>query len=89
MNINQKIRTDFYKNKLKFVSFKENPAAYKVWAAEDARLHDLFREEALESVGLKDHPKADKVWNKAWDFGHANGFSDVYYYLQELAEIVL
>ena len=28
-----------------------------------------------------------KVWAKAWDYGHANGYGEVYHYLTDLIEI--
>lgn len=31
--------------------------------------------------------KAVRLWNYAWDQGHANGFPDVYYHLQDLIEL--
>lgn len=41
----------------------------------------------LEKVGLQDHPKAHKIYNHAWDRGHACGYNEVFYELQDLAEI--
>ena len=59
------------------------------WNAENNRVHAEFRADATEYAGLKDHPKADAVWSKAWEHGHSSGFSEVLYWLEDLAELVL
>lgn len=58
------------------------------WSAEDRRVNEAFRHDALEAVGLLGHPKEAKAWEMAWDRGHANGFADVYWQLEELGELL-
>jgi len=73
--------------------FEEDKAAYeearRVYRAEEERLLAKFKADALEEVGLKDHPKADIAWAKAWEHGHSSGFSEIYYWLDEFAEVIL
>jgi hypothetical protein len=61
---------------------------YEAWYAEDHRIYNVFRHDALEDCGLLGHPKAIRAWDFAWDRGHANGFSDVYSWLDEIADIL-
>lgn len=35
-----------------------------------------------------ENPKAQKLFSIAWDFGHANGFSEVYSYATQLVDLV-
>lgn len=51
------------------------------------RLEDLFRKEAIEEVGMTGHPKADALYAKAYDDGHAYGFSEVIGKLDSYAEL--
>ena len=47
-----------------------------------------FREEALIDLGILNHPKADKAFQLAWDAGHSGGYSEVYNYLLDYAELL-
>jgi hypothetical protein len=42
-----------------------------------------------EESGLFTIPKKyqQKVWSKAWEYGHSNGYPEVYHYLRDLLEI--
>jgi hypothetical protein len=53
-----------------------------------AGTHNQFRDDALSELGLKNHPKADVLFSKAWDLGHSSGFHEVWYYLQDLSELL-
>jgi len=64
-------------------------AALAVWNKKQGGLEDQFKVDALREAGLEGHPKADIVYRKAWEHGHASGLSDVVYWLQEFAEVVL
>jgi len=52
------------------------------------RLEDQFKADALAAVGLTGHPKADKAYSYAWTLGHASGYSEVFSYLQDIAEVL-
>lgn len=84
---------DAYKNKLPYASRKVQPALHEAYVRENQRLEAKFKADALYDVGLQGpngqgHPKADKAFALAWDHGHSSGFSEVYNYLQELAELL-
>lgn len=85
----EKIRTGTYENKLPYVSSKENPKASEAWFAEAARVADLFQADVLDEVGLKNHPRAHKAFSLAWQQGHANGHSEVFSHLLDIAELLL
>lgn len=38
--------------------------------------------------GLVDHPKLDLLYEKAWQHGHANGWSEVAFWFENLSELV-
>ncbi len=47
-----------------------------------------FFDDALSVLGLTDHPKAAKLRQLAWEHGHAEGFHNVWFYLQEFSELL-
>jgi hypothetical protein len=53
----------------------------------DAILENIYRL-IQEDVGHDlSRAKAQRLWAYAWELGHANGFSDVYCYLQDMVEL--
>lgn len=53
----------------------------------DAILEDIYRL-IQEDVGHNlSRAKAQRLWAYAWEHGHANGFSEVYYYIQDAIEL--
>ena len=53
----------------------------------DAILENAYRL-IQEDVGHDlSRVKAQRLWAYAWEQGHANGFPDVYYHLQEVIEL--
>ncbi len=77
---------DKYQNKLPYPCDTASRNAYR---EESARLISLFRSDAIAFTGLAGHPRADKAFSLAWERGHANGFSEVFSELQDLAELLL
>ena len=51
-------------------------------------LMSLFQTDLFEALGIADNPKRFKLFSIAWEHGHANGFSDVYYYADELVPLI-
>lgn len=84
--INERLQRDFYKSKISTVG--ASPAQHKEACKDQARLDDLFETEALAALGLIGHPKEKAVWNLAYEYGHACGMSEVWHYLQDLADLV-
>ncbi len=52
--------------------------------------NDIFREKLEEEYGVEDLPQQtkDKLFSKAWEKGHAYGFSEVKYAYDDLVEVV-
>jgi hypothetical protein len=63
-------------------------AAMDAYRAEQIRLNEEFKADALHDVGLTGHPKADKAYALAWEHGHSGGLSEVLVYLVDFAELV-
>lgn len=55
---------------------------------ESRRLEDKFMNDALADVGLSNHPKKTLIYSKAYEKGHSGGFSEIYYELSDLADLV-
>lgn len=43
-----------------------------------------FQNDLFETLGIADNPKRFKLWELAWEHGHANGFSEVYSFADDL-----
>jgi hypothetical protein len=55
----------------------------------DAALTEQFWKDAFEELGIpQDHPKAEKLRSKAWEHGHANGLHEVFFWLDDLWDLV-
>ena len=53
----------------------------------DAILEGIYRL-IQEDVGHDlSRVKAQRLWTYAWELGHANGFHDIYYHLQDMVEL--
>lgn len=63
--------------------------ARQEYTKEEERLIDEFWKDVFEEIGIPlDHPKAAKLRSKAWQEGHSNGLSEVYYHLEDLWEFL-
>lgn len=61
----------------------------EAYRAEESRVTQLFREEAIKDVGLEDYKLKDRVFDKAWSDGHSSGYVEVYWQLVELVPLVI
>jgi len=64
---------------------RERRLAYQ---AEERRLQDQFKADALAELGLTGHPKADLLFSLAWDEGHSSGFQEVFGHMERMADLV-
>ncbi len=87
-SIKTKIQAGFYHPKTDFVPHKVNPVLHDAYRMEQKRLKDQFKADALKELGLSDHPKAELLWDKANEHGHGNGYSEVWIYLEDFAELL-
>lgn len=76
------LRNEFEQNKKKY-----NEASDR-WRAEEAKLNALFFDDCAKEEGLVNHPKRNLVEGKAWEHGHASGYSDIWHWYQEFADVV-
>jgi len=60
----------------------------KMYREENNRVREDFKKDALKEVDLSEHPNRHKIFEKAWDDGHANGYTSVLDELEELAELI-
>ena len=82
--IENNIESGKYNNTLPWGKQGERRAYHE----EEARLTALFKKDCLAELGLVAHPKADLLFSKAWENGHASGYSDVLYWMQYLSDLI-
>jgi hypothetical protein len=52
-------------------------------------LRELFFNDAFEELGIdKDHPKSDILKKMAWEHGPSSGYYEVFYWLEELSQLL-
>jgi hypothetical protein len=80
-----------YKFDLQWPAFKdpEYKEKSRAYHAEETRIQQMFKEDALKETELFGHPKADLAFDLAWDLGHAAGYGEVVNYLRDLAKLLL
>lgn len=47
-----------------------------------------FKLKLEEKYGTSNNPKRDMLWDKAWDYGHSSGYSEVESYYSDFLELV-
>ena len=47
-----------------------------------------FRADALEACGITGHPRENQAYSLAWEQGHEAGLDEVFYRLQDLANLI-
>ena len=82
-----------YENKLPYpdkarVALKKYYEQLQLYCKEEVRLHNLFRQDLEAEAGTSNNPKKDLLFEKAWEFGHSAGFSEIASYYFDLAELV-
>lgn len=89
MSVQDKINRNEYSTKLPFATYSKDPETWAAYHNDDNRLREQFKKDALKECGIQNHPKAEVAWAHAWAEGHSNGFSDVLYYLELFAEVMV
>jgi len=62
--------------------------AIEEYRAERTRLEEEFKIDALEFVGMLDDGAGEIIFKKAWEEGHAGGYSEVLAELERLVDFV-
>ena len=55
---------------------------------EESRLNQKFKSDLKKHLGIEGNPKADLLLDKAWELGHASGYSGVTSFTEELVELI-
>lgn len=97
-SVEDKLRDGDYKTKLPYVVNRVDPKGHKAYRADQSRLQDQFRTDALVELKLLElstneevlfkHPKAELLWDKAWDRGHHGGLAEVWNEIQDLKDLI-
>lgn len=67
---------------------EERSKIRKSYHEEQARLIELFYQDAFKELGINpNHPKIEVLKKIAWDKGHSCGFSEIFNELSELSEL--
>jgi hypothetical protein len=56
---------------------------------ETARLKELFKNDSFEELGIKHNPKKDLLFSISLEHGHSDGLKSVFYWMEELVELIL
>jgi hypothetical protein len=86
--IQEKLNRNAYKSTLPYFSPKENPERNRLYKEDSRRLNEEFKREVFETLDIVDNPKAEMLYSKAWDSGHSNGYSEVYYEALDLVDLI-
>lgn len=84
----EKMRSDYYKNKLPYSGKKDDQAIRKAHGEEEGRLHQLFKSDLEKEFGIVRHPKADLLFQIAWSMGHSSGYHEVWNHYQEMVDLL-
>lgn len=83
-SVQQKIDDGDYENRCLYGTVGDR----RVYFDEQVRIVTRLKRDCLEELGRTNHPKAELLWSKAWEMGHANGFSDIWYHMRDLGELL-
>jgi hypothetical protein len=83
MTVYKKIQAGGYE-----VGFEYTRANCQSYHEEQARLQDEFKHDLEVEYALTKHPKRDLLFSLAWSIGHSSGYSEVWNYYNEMAELL-
>lgn len=96
MTFIEKLQSGYYSaNIYPYVSYKEakvdpaKDAQRKGYDVDSKRRHAEFKVDAFAELNITNHPKANLLFEKAWEEGHSNGYSEVWYHMQDLVDLIL
>ena len=50
--------------------------------------YNELMDDIFDELNIKDHPKAGLMYGLAYESGHSAGASDIWYYAQDLVELI-
>jgi hypothetical protein len=84
--------TDFDLYKAQKQAFQNDMARYEdslsAYRREHDRLAEQFWHDAAIACGVANHPKLGSLRYIAYDFGHANGYGDMWRYFNEISVLL-
>ena len=100
--LHNKIMGDEYDSKLPFPLYKksrteqeivDDQVMIKAWREDEKRLHRIFKDDLRKYIETDvGKPITDKqfdaIFNKAWDDGHASGYSEVLIYTSDIVDVI-
>ncbi len=68
----------------------EGRAMVEAYHIEEQQIVEKFKAACEEAFKVKQLKKSirDRLWNKAWEHGHANGYTEILFWYDELAEFL-
>ena len=63
--------------------------ARNAYGAEESRIYEEFKRDLFHELDIEDNPKKGLLFQKAWEWGHASGYSEVYSVASDLVELIL
>ncbi len=88
-------RRNFTSNVAYAIALDEFEAKQTLWNTKlrtyqlaEAEIVKMFKQEVFNFLEIANNPKREKLWKIAWEYGHANGFSQVAFYAEDLIELI-
>jgi len=92
MDIEEKIRMDYYRSKLPYASKKANPEVNEAYHKESNRLHNEFmndlREYAQGVLGPLSDDQFGAFFSYVWSEGHSSGYYDVLNHAHDIIDLL-
>jgi hypothetical protein len=86
--IEEKLNRNAYRSRLPYFIAKDNPEGHRLYKEDSRRLNEEFKKDLFQTLDIVGHPKAEMLYDKAWDSGHSNGYSEVYYDALDLVDLI-
>lgn len=86
MDIYQKVRADYYKTKLPYGENKSD--VRKIYYEDQNRLDVEFKADLFKEFDVESNPKKDLCFSKAYEMGHAHGYSEVLNYFSDFVDLI-
>lgn len=90
-SVTERIQAGDFKTKLPYDTKRNNPAVFKAFMDDQARLENEFWRAVEEENGTTSLPEnvKSKLRSLAWEHGHSAGYSEVNYYYSDFCELAL
>lgn len=66
---------------------KFNTALHK-YLTEEENMMDIFKKDLFKVYGVEGNPKADHAFSLSYQYGHAEGFSEIEWFFQDLVDLI-